>query len=126
MSGNILKLSNVNIKDERAELWRSEPDQSCARIISKDDVNIQSDLQKLSLLSPLMSEFVNNLGIPAALQHLRDVCIILPDFTADIIGTAVQIMQGGSAQATCEDLDSLEQLFKTLMLDIKLEVDFVE
>ena len=61
-----------------------------------------------------------------SLQHLRDVSIMLPDFTADTIDTAVQILQGGSAQATCEDLDSLEQLFETLMLDIKLEVDFVD
>ena len=82
---------------------------------SGDGDNIYYDLTKLCLFSPMISEAVESLCIPAAMQHLRDVCIMLPDFTTETIGTAVQIMQGGSALVTDEKCKgSVEQLFRTL------------
>jgi len=115
------KLSRVNFGSQQVPLWQQL--HHGASVTTSDGDVLVLDLVKLSLLSPFFRSLIDEFSIPPSLKHLLDVNIILPDFSSDIIGFLVEILEGMVADVTDTQVKSIKDLHKVLGLKIGLLKD---
>ena len=109
----------VSLTSPGLMLWR-DTTLATVKLTSSLYCDLRYDLYKLILLSPLVRSAVGELNIPAGLNHLLDVTIVIPGVGVDTLTLLVRILRGEVATVGHKEVTDIEEVAECLGIKLDL------